>query len=140
MHQSRRMPYMLVPEGSSKLTLLNGLAKEAGMMLGLPDLTQRREIVGSIGLGPWCAMSMPDAERPARPPHFSAWAKEKLGWIEPRVIDPTVKQKLILSPIENSKKECFKVLVRPDGGEYFLLENRNKTGFDADLPGEGLLI
>jgi M6 family metalloprotease-like protein len=140
MQQSRRMPYMLVPEGSSHLVMLNGIAKEAGMMLGLPDLTQRREIVGSIGLGPWCAMSMPDTERATRPPHLSAWCKEKLGWIEPRVIDPTVKQKLILAPIESSKKECFKVLVRADGSEYFLLESRKKLGFDADLPAEGLLI
>jgi M6 family metalloprotease-like protein len=140
MHQQKRIPYMLIPEGTSRLTQLGGLAKEAAMMLGLPDLTARREIVGSVGLGPWCALSTPDTERPARPPHLSAWAKEKLGWIEPRAIDPTVKQKLILAPIENSKKECFKVLVRPDGSEYFLLENRKKTGFDSDLPGEGLLI
>jgi hypothetical protein len=32
------------------------------------------------------------------------------------------------------------VLVRPDGSEYFLLENRRKKGFDQSLPGEGLLI
>src|SRR5262249_22303048 len=50
------------------------------------------------------------------------------------------KQKLILAPVEDSPKECFKVLVRPDGSEYFLLENRKKKGFDAGLPGEGLLI
>lgn len=139
-HQQRRIPYMLIPEGASKSTQLSGLVKEAGMLLGLPDLTARREIIGSEGLGPWCAMSMPDVDRVTRPPHMSAWCKEKLGWIEPRVIDPTVPQKLILSPIENSKRECFKVLVRPDGSEYFLLENRKKTGFDTDLPADGLLI
>src|SRR5205814_7704448 len=66
--------------------------------------------------------------------------KEKLGWVKPTVIDPTVKQKLILAPIEDSPKECLKVLVRADGSEYFLLENRRKKGFDTDLPGEGLLV
>jgi hypothetical protein len=76
----------------------------------------------------------------ARPQHLSAWAKEKMGWIHPTVIDPTVKQRLSLAPIEDSPKQCFKVLVRPDGSEYFLLENRRKKGFDADLAGEGLLI
>ena len=74
-----------------------------------------------------------------RPQHFSAWCKEKLTWIKPTVIDPTVKQKLILSPIEDSK-ECLKIPVRADGSEYFLLENRKKTGFDTSLPAEGLLI
>src|SRR5205807_3338945 len=38
------------------------------------------------------------------------------------------------------QRECFKVLIRPDGSEYFLLENRNHHGFDASLPAEGLLI
>ena len=41
--QGRRLPYMLVPEGGSTLTNLGGLAKEACLMLGLPDLTVRRE-------------------------------------------------------------------------------------------------
>jgi len=75
-----------------------------------------------------------------KPQHFDAWSKEKLGWIKPAVIDPRVKQKLILAPIENSPRECVKVLARPDGSEYFLLENRKKKGFDASLPAEGLLI
>ena len=46
----------------------------------------------------------------------------------------------MLSPVNGSGRECLKVLARPDGSEYFLLENRKKTGFDADLPAEGLLI
>ena len=74
-----------------------------------------------------------------KPRHFNPWAKEKLGWLKPTTIDPTVKQKIVLSPIETSH-ECVKILVRPDGSEYFLLEVRKKTGFDVDLPGEGLLI
>jgi hypothetical protein len=51
-----------------------------------------------------------------------------------------VKQKLILAPIAGTRKECFKVLIRPDGSEYLLLENRIKKGFDQELPGEGMLI
>src|SRR5208282_2937809 len=33
-----------------------------------------------------------------------------------------------------------KVLVRPNGSEYYLLENRCRKGFDSDLPAGGLLI
>jgi len=75
-----------------------------------------------------------------RPQHMGAWCKEHMGWLHPAVIDPTVKQKLILAPIERSSQECFKVLLRQDGSEYLLLENRQKTGFDAGLPAEGLVI
>jgi M6 family metalloprotease-like protein len=137
-HQGRRLPYLIGPEGGARMTSVNGFVKEFGRLLGLPDLAARTENVGSEGLGVWCAMSTPLSE--GRPQHFGAWSKEKLGWVKPAVIDPTVRQKLILSPIEDSPKECFKVLVRPDGSEYLLLENRRKKGFDTDLPGEGLLI
>src|SRR5262249_38758536 len=41
---------------------------------------------------------------------------------------------------ENASHECFKVLIRPDGSEYLLLENRVRKHFDRDLPAEGLLI
>ena len=83
---------------------------------------------------------MSNQVRNGRPQHFCAWSKEQLGWLNPVVVDPTVKQKLILGPVEGSDHECLKVIVRPDGSEYFLLENRRKTGFDASLPAEGLLI
>jgi M6 family metalloprotease-like protein len=137
-HQSKRYPYLLGAEGGSRMTPISGFVKELGQVLGLPDLAARPENPGSRGLGVWCAMSAPLSG--GRPQHLCAWAKEKMGWIKPTVIDPTVKQKLILSPIEDAPKECYKVLVRADGSEYLLLENRKKKGFDADLPGEGLLI
>jgi len=136
--QTKRLPYLVGPEGGARMETISSFAKPFGQVLGLPDLAARVENRGSEGLGPWCAMS--DVLGKGRPQHYSAWAKEKLGWLKPTVIDPTVKQKLILAPVEDSAKECFKVLVRPDGSEYFLLENRKKKGFDADLPGEGLLI
>ena len=41
---------------------------------------------------------------------------------------------------EKSSKECYKVIIQPDGSEYLLLENRLARGWDRDLPGQGLLI
>jgi M6 family metalloprotease-like protein len=136
--QSRRLPYLLNAEGGSRQTPVGGFVKEFGEVLGLPDLAARPENPGSAGLGAWCAMSNPFTD--GRPQHFCAWSKEKVGWLKPAVIDPAVKQKLVLAPVEDSPKECFKVLVRPDGSEYLLLENRKKKGFDSGLPGEGLMI
>lgn len=137
-HQGKRWPYFIVQEGGARMGSISVIAHEFGHMLGLPDLYARPENPGSEGLGVWCAMSNENGG--GRPQHFCAWCKERLGWLKPAVIDPRVKQRLILAPIEGSPKECFKVLVRPDGSEYLLLENRRKTGFDRDLPAEGLLI
>ena len=130
--------YFICPEGGQRMANISVFCHEFGHMLGLPDLYARPENPGMEGLDIWCAMANQAGN--GRPQHFSAWPKEKLGWIKPAVIDPTVKQKIALAPIETSPKECVKVLVRPDGSEYFLLEHRAKKGFDTSLPSEGLLI
>jgi M6 family metalloprotease-like protein len=137
-HNGKRWPYFICPEGGPRMANISVFCHEFGHMLALPDLYARPENPGMEGSGVWSAMANQVGN--GRPQHFCAWSKEKLGWIKPTVIDPTVKQKLILGPIEDSPKECFKVLVRPDASEYLLLENRRKKGFDASLPAEGLLI
>ena len=95
------------------MTDISVACHESGHILGLPDLYAQPENPGSEGVGVWCAMSNQLGN--GRPQHFSAWSKEQLGWIKPAVIDPTVKQKLILAPVGDSPKECFKVLARLDG-------------------------
>jgi M6 family metalloprotease-like protein len=137
-HAGKPWPYVIVAEGGEKMGNISTMCHETGHILGLPDLYARPENPGSEGLGSWCAMS--NQARNGRPQHFSAWCKEQLGWLQPVVVDPTVKQKLILGPVEGSTTECLKVLAKPDASEYFLLENRRKTGFDKSIPAEGLLI
>lgn len=137
-YRGKQWAYVICPEGGSMMSSVSLFGHEFGHLLGLPDLYARPENPGSEGAWVWCAMS--NQITGGRPQHFSAWCKEQLGWLKPTVIDPTVKQQLILAPIEDSTTECFKVLARPDGSEYFLLENRRKKGFDQGLPGEGLLI
>jgi M6 family metalloprotease-like protein len=137
-HNGKRWPYFIVPEGGQRMTNISVICHEFGHMLGLPDLYAKPEVPGMEGLGVWCAMSQ--QLEGGRPQHFSAWCKEQLGWLKPALIDPSVKQKLILAPVESSAKECFKVLLQADGSEYLLLENRKATGFDKGLPGEGLLV
>ena len=137
-YRGKQWPYVICPEGGLRMSSVSLFGHEFGHLLGLPDLYARPENPGSEGMWVWCAMS--NQILGGRPQHFSAWCKEQLGWLKPVVIDPTVKQKLILAPVEGSTNECFKVLARPDGSEYFLLENRRKKGFDQSLPSEGLLI
>ena len=137
-HQGKRVNYLLCPEGGTAMEPIGPFALETCKLLGLPSLAARTEQAGSEGLGPWCLMS--DGARGARPAHLSAWCKEQLGWLTPVVLDPKARQKLVLAPVQSSPRECYKLLLRPDGSEYFLLENRVAKGFDSDLPGQGLLI
>ncbi|MHC5010379.1 MAG: hypothetical protein ACYTG6_05425, partial [Planctomycetota bacterium] len=69
-----------------------------------------------------------------------AWCKQVLGWVRPVVVDPNVEQALALRPILHGPEECYRVLLRPDGSEYLLLENRRQEGFLTDLPSPGLVV
>lgn len=139
LYQGRRINYFICPEGGRRMDSISVIAHEFGHMLGLPDLYARPESPGSEGLGVWCTMSVGHG-RDGKPLHFSAWCKEQMGWLEPVIVDPTVRQKVVLGPVQSSPRECLKILIRPDGSEYLLLENRVKRSFDRDLPAEGLLI
>lgn len=75
-----------------------------------------------------------------RPLHLCAACKERLGWIDPVVLDTTQSQRLVLEPVEGRADAVAKLLLDPAGQEYYLLEYRSKTGFDKGLPSSGLLI
>jgi M6 family metalloprotease-like protein len=137
-HGGKSWPYFIVQEGGDKMNDISVFCHEFGHMLGLPDLYAKPEVPGMEGVGPWCAMSQQNPG--GRPQHYSAWSKAQLGWIDPVTVDPRVKQNVVLHPVTAGPTECVKVPVRADGSEYLLLENRARRGWDADLPGEGLLV
>jgi M6 family metalloprotease-like protein len=114
---------------------------EFGHTIGLPDLYDIRELPGpSVGLGDWSLMAtgvwLNDGRTPA---HLDAWSKSTLGFADAVVLHENVPG-VILSPVEESPI-VYKIWTngRPDR-EYFLAELRTRTGFDAELPGVGVLI
>jgi M6 family metalloprotease-like protein len=135
--EGHRFPYIMCFEGGQRMATLRDFARPFGLMLGLVDLAARTENIGSEGVEDWCLMGSP---RGPKPPSLCAWSKERMGWIQPAVLDPTVQQKIVLAPSSSLPTQYVKILVRPDGSEYFLLENRVRAGWDSHLPGGGLLI
>ena len=125
-------------------------AHEYGHALGLPDLYDYTST--SWGIGDWSLMAQGNYNQISisgdTPAHPDAWSKAKLGWVSPTQVGTTgITQ--IREAEHNS--EAYQLLDNPNGindwtylgtgkGEYFLVENRRKIGFDAALPGEGLLI
>jgi hypothetical protein len=70
------------------------------------------------------------------PAHMEAWSRAQLGWVQEVVIaNDTV---LEIGPIETSDT-AYIVPIR-GSSEYFLLENRQPIGSDAQMHGPGLLI
>ena len=74
-----------------------------------------------------------------RPAHLDAWSKYYLGWVTPTEVSGTLINEYITQAV--TAADVYRLgNGTPASGEYFLIENRQKTGFDIGLPGAGLLI
>ena len=74
-----------------------------------------------------------------RPTRMSCWCLVKLGWIKPRVVKKAAS--LSLKTLEADSKACCRLWTKgKTGPEYFLIENRQRSGMDAELPGSGLAV
>lgn len=137
----KSFPYYLSSEGGAYLASIGVHVHEFGHMLGLPDQYGQRH---ATGVGKWCVMAIGHmgggASRNHRPFHLCAWCKMRLGWATPVLVDPHENQWVRLGPIERDPTQMLRILARPNGSEYFLLENRQRIGFDSDLDADGLLI
>jgi immune inhibitor A len=126
--------YLTIPEDAK----LGVAAHELGHLLfGFPDLYDIDYT--SEGIGDWCLMSGGSwnggGDTPAHP---SAWCKAQQGWVD--VENVTAEGTLTLPDVKTSRSVHRLWTDGADGQEYFLLENRQQAGFDAGLPGAGLLI
>jgi immune inhibitor A len=139
--------YIIMPElyDSSPITqsTIGVFTHEYGHALGLPDLydtDNSSEGIGRWGLmagGSWTYVSTPGD----RPSHMSAWSKYYLGWVTPQSVTSGSPLTNELIDAASSFDDVYQLLSgTPTSGEYFLVENRQKTGFDAGLPGSGLAI
>lgn len=151
--------YSMEPERFATVTgriTVGVFAHEFGHILGLPDLydtdysTYGIGIFGLMGAGSWGRVDSQDLPG-SSPTHLCVWSKYQLGWLTPTSIE-----RIGVSKLENEQIACaaanpvaYRLLEDPGGpdwesyggiGEYFLVENRFRTGFDSSLPGDGLLI
>lgn len=140
--------YAMVGEKAANGSIIGqGLvAHEIGHGIGLPDLydTRPNEYGFGDGVGEWCLMAGGDwLGNPAgtKPAHFSAWAKIDRGWLTPNTIWASDSSNAQFPKIE-SLPVVFRMnpYNQPNSKQYFLIENRQQTSFDAALPGTGLLI
>jgi len=136
---------VVVPESEAMEAVTLGVyAHEFAHLLGLPDLYaygSQKSYVGDWGLmdhGLW--NGEPKGSSPAHP---MAYSKMKLGWIpSSRVmtVEASMNVTANLIPTE-SNTDGYRVIKIPVKNlEYYLVEVRQKTGYDAYLPSDGVLI
>jgi immune inhibitor A len=126
---------------SGNLIDIGVFCHEFGHVFGLPDLYDTDN--SSEGLGQWCLMASGswggNGNSPQTPTHMSAWCKQKLGWVTPVAID-SLNVNLTINNVEQNPLIYKMWKLNQPVNEYFLVENRQKTGFDKNLMNSGLLI
>ncbi len=140
-------PYAIMPERSGGLNNsgpiieIGVFAHEFGHIFGIPDLYDTDG--SSEGLGNWCLMAGGtwggDGSSPETPVHISAWVKKELGWVTPINIT-SYEDALSVSNIEENPVVYRMWKDGTIGNQYFLIENRQKIGFDVNLYNSGFLI
>ena len=74
-----------------------------------------------------------------QPAGYTAYEKWMAGWLEPIVLDQEGLTVESMQPLSDGG-EAYVIYNDGNKNEYYMLENRQKTGWDASLPGKGLMI
>jgi len=127
-----------VGPGPMVLNQIGVFCHEFGHTLGLPDLYDTD--YSSSGIGGWSVMAGGSYNgNSAKPAHFDAWCKWQLGWVTPE----NISSNKIAHEFPQVETSGYVARLWTNGWireEFFLIENRQKIGFDEALPGEGLFI
>ena len=113
---------------------------EFSHVLGLPDFYDTDYEQGggqSNHPGGWDVMAGgADYNRGRTPVGYSFFERYALGWANPMTITKTGDYSL---EAVNESREGY-ILRTPVQNEFFTIENRQKTGWDAYLPGHGMIV
>lgn len=113
---------------------------EFSHVMGLPDLYYTGDSEDPVYYTPceWSVMDYGPYNNDSRtPPTYSIFERNAMGWIDPIVLDKTSRS-IELTHIEESNIGC--IIPTSKNTEFFLLENRQQSGWDKYLPGHGMLI
>ena len=134
--------------GANHQATVGVIIHEIGHDLGLPDLY---DVDGSSnGVGIWSIMAagawLDDGGNPGSLPSLpDAFSRIYSGWVTPDVAasgisERTVTPTSILQVLNNQNGVDWEFGSHTGSGEYFLVESRQKSGWDAGLPACGALI
>lgn len=138
-HYACSNEYRIVGNGSAAVKKTEGIGTvchEFSHVLGLPDVYDTKG-GGLLTPGDWSLMDMGCHLNESRTPSLiSAYERTMLGWIEPKEIGKKPETVTLRSLSSN---ECC-IIPTVNEHEYFILENRQQQGWDAFIPGHGLLV
>lgn len=108
---------------------------EFSHVMGLPDLYPTYDS-DAFTSGAWSGMDYGTYNNRGRtPPYYTAFERYALGWLEPMEMDSP--DDVVLESIGTNMAGIIRT---ENDNEYFLVENRQKKGWDRYIPGHGMLV
>ena len=132
----------LMGDGRNNTGILNGIGTachEFSHCLGLMDMYDT-ESQTNYGMSWWDVMDSGNYLNNSRTPAgFTSYERWFSGWLEPTELKGDMTHITDMKPLAEAP-ECYILYNDAHRTEYYLLENRQNVGFDAALPGHGLLV
>lgn len=125
--------------GQEGLSGIGTICHEFSHCLGLPDWYDVY-YSGNFGMCDFSLMDMGSYLGDGMtPPNYTAWERWYSGWKEP--IELTA-DTTVVSGMESLTKNgnTYIIYNEANRNEYYLLENRQQTGWDVNLPSHGLMV
>lgn len=122
----------------NKIDGIGTICHEFSHCLGLPDFY---DVMGgnACGTGDWDLMCLGSYNGDSFcPAGYTAYERMVIGWMEPVVL----KENMEVASMKalDSNPEAYIIYNDNNENEYYMLENRQLTGWDEHLPGSGLLV
>lgn len=109
---------------------------EFSHVLGLPDL-YATSYSTAFTPGDWSLLDSGSYNNGEKTPAgYSIFERYALGWIDPKVITGAEQEITLRNVAENDGG----IIATARENEFFLLENRQQTGWDTYIPGHGMLV
>ena len=126
----------------TNITFIGVIAHELGhSLLGWPDFYNTDRNTNALALDQWCLMASGSWNNGGQtPPRPCAWAVVDAGWVPEVTLSHATPQLDITLPNPLNEGIVYRINTKLANGadnlnEYFLLENRQRVGWDTHIPG-----
>ena len=130
----------LTGKSGSQMDGIGTACHEFSHCLGLPDMYDTSgNYTTNYGMGAWDLMDYGSYNGDGYvPAAFTSYERWYAGWLTPVEING-FKEVKEMQPL-TSAPEAYVIYNQANRDEFYLLENRQRTGFDAELPAGGMLV
>lgn len=135
----------LIGGSGAKMDGIGTFTHEFGHVLGLKDMYDTDDYTDGLGTNPgdysiYASGSYNNDSR--TPPYLMAFERQQMGWLTLTPLDKA--EDVELQPIYTNAARYIDAQPNLDwdtqGGDWYVLENRQQTGWDKYIPAHGLLI